>query len=230
MPRIWNIPSSNTSRETACLVWCFLWVCLVSPGKCRNDDARLIHNCFHPTVTMFTFRTRFLFSVSLNNGKIELACPQMMWDRGRYFQSEYCIWICSLLQRYCLTTGVGGTCCLHLPACESEKRRKLRAIMRTFNCVSRGVELMFIALKVKDFRQGVGLKRWKQVCRDGWEHWTRTILISYVPCTTFYTILLFALSWTAVLRHLDCSSLKMALIKIETRWSKNWRCAWSNTV
>ena len=94
---IWNIPSSNTSRETACLVCCFLWVCLVSPGKCRNDNARLIHNCFHPTVIMFTFRTRFLFSVSLNNGKIEM----MVWDGGG---TIFSVLILYLPQRYCLTT------------------------------------------------------------------------------------------------------------------------------
>jgi hypothetical protein len=58
---------------------------------------------------MFTFRTRFLFSVSLNNGKIELACPQVVWDRADTFSpntvSEVSVFrnvtVCQQLQISC---------------------------------------------------------------------------------------------------------------------------------
>jgi len=72
---------------------------------------------------MFTFRTRFLFNVSLNNGKIELVCPQVVWDGGAIF--SLLILYLKLQPSATLLPGVGGTCCLHLPVYESGKRRKL---------------------------------------------------------------------------------------------------------
>jgi hypothetical protein len=41
-------------------------------------SSRPIVDCFHTTVFKFTCRTEFLFSVSLNAGKIQFACLKVV--------------------------------------------------------------------------------------------------------------------------------------------------------
>ena len=150
----------------------------MSPGKCRNDNSSLIHNCFHPTVIMFTFRTRFRFSVSLNNGKIELACPQVVWDGRRYVQSQYVLYLklqsSAMLLPDDREVSVALAAYTFRPASRRREEKETRRTIDNKNvwlCVKRS-RVMFIVLKVTDIRQWVALKRWKQVWRDGWEHRT----------------------------------------------------------